>query len=339
MTRYFEVIRRDGPARMGRLLLERQISTPGLIGGEDIISAGSVYRYGSLEEAASAALPQDSRRLAILPYIPAALDEEPSLSLPFVQIDGPKGVVIQPFSQKIPQEADVYVIASAGVLRSGRDLVGAIARARERIPPDAALYAPAIATPAGLGLLVYLGVDLIDTTRVMADGILGRYHTVDGVSGAEDLSELPCRCRHCTMLSEDRSDRKSLIAHNVLKLEEALVSVREMIRRETVREYVERQVRVSPDQTAALRLLDQDQEYLERRTPVFRHSTLLANTAESLHRVEVTRFARRVLARYRPPRSDVLVLLPCSARKPYSASRSHQLFAQAIGQSRRHLHS
>ena len=29
MTKYFEVVRRDGPARMGKLLLERSISTPG----------------------------------------------------------------------------------------------------------------------------------------------------------------------------------------------------------------------------------------------------------------------------------------------------------------------
>jgi hypothetical protein len=31
MTKYFEVLRRDGPARMGKLLTEPQISTPALI--------------------------------------------------------------------------------------------------------------------------------------------------------------------------------------------------------------------------------------------------------------------------------------------------------------------
>jgi archaeosine synthase len=34
----------------------------------------------------------------------------------------------------------------------------------------------------------------------------------------------------------------------------------------------------------------------------------------------------------------VLLLLPCSARKPYSTSRSHRLFAQALGSYRRYLH-
>ena len=65
---------------------------------------------------------------------------------------------------------------------------------------------------------------------------------------------------------------------------------------------------------------------------------MFANSAESLQRVEVTRFARRVLERYTAPESDVLLLLPCSARKPYSTSRSHRLFALTLGQTRRRLH-
>jgi archaeosine synthase len=111
-----------------------------------------------------------------------------------------------------------------------------------------------------------------------------------------------------------------------------------MIRSGTLREHVEKQVRISPGLTAALRLLDGERSYLEARTPLFRNSVLYANSAESLKRVEVTRFAERVLKRYRAPESDVLLLLPCSARKPYSTSRSHQLFLRAIGPARRYCH-
>jgi len=51
MTKYFEILRRDGPARMGKLLLNRQISTPGVITPDDYLSAGSIYSYNSLDEA------------------------------------------------------------------------------------------------------------------------------------------------------------------------------------------------------------------------------------------------------------------------------------------------
>jgi len=84
--------------------------------------------------------------------------------------------------------------------------------------------------------------------------------------------------------------------------------------------------------------LDQEHSYLERRAPVARRSKFYANCSESLARVEVSRFAERILSRYTAPKSDVLLLLPCSAKKPYSLSRSHRLFAEAVGGRRRYLH-
>ncbi len=339
MTKYFEVVRRDGPARMGKLLTEPQISTPALITKDDYVSTGSVYSYASLSDATNAAEAfRDQKKLAILPYVPAALRSEPALELPPLDLTGPKGVLVHPFSVKEPEKADVYVLGNAGALRNPRDLVAAIVGVREKIAPDTALYAPALATPANLALLVYLGVDLLDGTRVLADGLLGRYHTRDGVWKASELVELPCLCQHCQEMAASGRKTQLLVTHNLQKLEEELLAVREAIRSETIREYIERQVRVTPEQTTALRLLDQEHQYLEKRTPQSRRSTFYANCAESLGRVEVTRFAERVINRYKAPQSDVLLLLPCSAKKPYSLSRSHRLFAESIGSHRRYLH-
>jgi len=338
VTRYFEVLRRDGPARLGKLLLEREVSTPDFLGPEDYLSAGSIFGYDSLEEAMAAreAL-RGKRKLAIPPYVPAGLHYPPSMTLPDTDIDGPKGVVIHPLSEEKPEEADVYILGSAAGLKNPRDLIKAVIGSRNRTAPDTALYAPALATPANLGLLVYLGIDLVDRTRAIADAYLGRYHTRDGTWDASALPELPCRCPHCLALDGGR-DAEELALHNVFKLEEELAVVRQMIGSGNLREYVERQVRVTPDQTAALRLLDQEHRYLEARTPQHRAGVFYANTSESLQRVEVTRFAERVLERYRAPTSDVLLLLPCSAKKPYSMSRSHRLFSEAVSPYRRYLH-
>lgn len=344
MTKYFEILRRDGPARMGKLLLNRQISTPGVITPDDYLSAGSVYSYESLDEAIAIQEGlKGQKKLAILPYVPSALHSEPALELPAMDLDGPKGLLVHPFREKTPEGADVYLMGNAGSLKNPRDLVKAIIGVRDKTAPDSALYAPALATPANLALLVYLGIDLIDGTRMIADGLLGRYHTRDGVWSAKELAErdeLFCLCPHCQKMreKETRQETDLLVAHNLQKLDEELLAVREAVRTQTIREYVERQVRVTPDQTAALRLLDAEHRYLERRTPVSRRSIFYANCAESLQRVEVTRFAERVLERYQAPQSDVLLLLPCSARKPYSTSRSHRLFAEAIGSARRYLH-
>ncbi len=54
-------------------------------------------------------------------------------------------------------------------------------------------------------------------------------------------------------------------------------------------------------------------------------------TAESLHRPEVVRWHRRIKERYTPPQAVKLTaVLPCSARKPYSKSKSHMLFQKHI---------
>lgn len=54
-------------------------------------------------------------------------------------------------------------------------------------------------------------------------------------------------------------------------------------------------------------------------------------TAESINRPEVSRWHRRIKNRYNPPEGIALtVVLPCSAKKPYSTSRSHMAFKRAI---------
>jgi archaeosine synthase len=338
MTKYFEVIRRDGPARLGKLFVEKTIQTPAIISKDDYLCKGSVFCFGSTEEAMEPAPTSNgNKKLVILPYVPSALHVEQLIELPIQELNGPKGIVVHPFYGK-PASADVYVMGSAGSLKNPRDLIGAVVGVRNRIPSDTALYVPALATPSNLAFLVYLGIDLIDTTRVVADAYFGRYHTRDGVRSLDDFDELPCKCQFCQRLAKEGEDAKTLAGHNVLELEEELAVAREMVRRETIREYVERQVRVTPELTAALRLIDREHIYIEHRTPQHRRSTLYANTAESLNRVEITRFAERVLSRYTAPKSDVLLLLPCSARKPYSTSRSHRFFTMATGSSRRYLH-
>jgi archaeosine synthase len=69
--------------------------------------------------------------------------------------------------------------------------------------------------------------------------------------------------------------------------------------------------------------------FLEERTPVARAGRMGAMSGDAISRAEVRRFADRVIHRYIPPEGDVIVLLPCSARKPYSLSQSHRKYITA----------
>jgi archaeosine synthase len=83
---------------------------------------------------------------------------------------------------------------------------------------------------------------------------------------------------------------------------------------------------------ALLRIFDHEHfELLERDLPSNRPQKMECVTRESLDRPEVQRWRRSLKERYaRPPSPHVLLLLPCSARKPYSMSKTHRRFAEAL---------
>ncbi|NQE44846.1 Archaeosine synthase, partial [ANME-1 cluster archaeon GoMg2] len=263
-----------------------------------------------------------------------------------------RGAVLLPevhplFTDVNPLFVDFFVLAFAtNMLRSPRDFVRRIIDARTAIPSDVALWIPAIATAENAAILFYMGVDIIDDTNAVIKGYQGIYQMEDGESRLAELEDLPCNCTVCAssnideLRGLDRKERALLLAkHNTLLLEKEVKKIRECVRVGNLREYVEMKVRSSTFLTAVLRLLDfHEEQYFEKRTPVARNQSMKANTMESLKRIEVKRFANRVLERYEPPARPILLILPCSARKPYSRSNSHTKFIDAIAGCRGHVH-
>lgn len=70
-------------------------------------------------------------------------------------------------------------------------------------------------------------------------------------------------------------------------------------------------------------------DYLEKYTPIQRETIYFISDA-SIRRPEVVRWRRRVVERFEPPEAELLLLFPCSAKKPYSFSRSHILYRKAV---------
>jgi archaeosine synthase len=147
--------------------------------------------------------------------------------------------------------------------------------------------------------------------------------------GIEELEELPCACSVCADATPDELTHDEIAEHNVNALRAELTNVRDRICNGRLRDYVEGQMRASRWQVESVRLLD-GTEYVEERVPVARRTEMDANSSESIDRAEIQRFAHRVVERYSASRDDVAVLLPCSAGKPYSQSRSHSDFRDAI---------
>ncbi len=348
MSKIFEITHRDAAARIGKLVLDKELSTPAIIQLNEkdspIIDSGSVWKR-------TASPKPDAKKIVVLPHkslplytreeIVKELQSSLAQALPIAHT----GAVIHPFTCEYP-ESELYVLSAAKQLENrAREFVESIIRLKENTRADSLLFAPALATPENLSVLAYLGVDIMDETLPIIKGYQDIYLTNSGEYHLYRLHEFPCACAVCSvntpaeLLKMPKKERSELLlTHNSHKLAEEMRTIREHIRSGHLREYVERQCRARPWLTAALRFIDAQYAFIEKRTPIFRTDTLYANTSESFNRVEIKRFAQRVIERYTAPELDTLVLLPCSAKKPYSLSPSHQKFIQALGKYRRYVH-
>ncbi|MDK2893010.1 MAG: archaeosine synthase alpha-subunit [Methanohalophilus sp.] len=349
---------RDGAGRIGTLMLKDRIITPtvldvrqfGDLENSSIIYPGNLWGMYRLKD--TTALMEEIREkagkdvLIIYPSrnYPPQISEKCDLSKPANEkIEGPLGIAFSEDDSKFPK--DLYILDGAGTFdNKSRKLFERIVEIRKQIPPDSVLYAPNIGTPENISMLIFLGIDAVDNTKALVAAGSNIYFTSAGAFHLDSLTELPCACPACkdhspaSLLELRAEERKALLEiHNNAILESEISLCREMIRKGILREYVEGKCRIQPWLTALLRHADSEYYYIESRTPISRRATLLATTSESLTRCEVVRFAKRIQQRYIPPEKDILLLLPCSAKKPYSTSLSHSKFIRAMGKNRKYV--
>ncbi|MEF8884099.1 MAG: archaeosine synthase subunit alpha [Haloarculaceae archaeon] len=357
MTDYFEVHERDGAARRGELRLSSPVSTPALVTDAGVGVEAAAVDVPDTTAAAAARRPEadiahailadagsewvaerdtpegDEATLTILPHraLPAGTPEEVQEAFAggVADVAFPSAAVVSP-ETATDLGTDGYVLSGAGgFVGHAAAFVDAVTTVRGAVPPDTALYLPGVATPANVATLVYAGADLVDADRAVVRGLEGHYLTTDGHAFLDDLEELPCACPACQE-GHEAFDRQDCAAHNVHALAVALRTAHRRVREGRLRDYLEGQARHEQWLTATFRRLDQQWGYLEQRTPVVRTAEITAATEDTLRRVEIQRFAQRVTERYRNRFDHPLVLVPCSARKPYSQSQSHGQYHDVV---------
>jgi archaeosine synthase len=237
--------------------------------------------------------------------------------------EGPP-VIIHPALANPAESGDVVMAANwHTTLANPRQYVRWLKDLKGKTPADTLWYAPAAALPSSVHILCYSGFDLFDSTAVDLKSAQGLFCMPEGEFPADDARESGmCSCEGCR--------NGDLGLHNRLALIHEVALARYFIGQASLRELVEARCRMNANHVAIMRHLDADYAWSEVYAPVARTGVMRANAGESMQRAEVRRFAERLLSRYRPPRATVAVLLPCSAKKPYSLSQSHRRFRQAI---------
>ncbi|MGQ0535527.1 MAG: archaeosine synthase subunit alpha [Methanobacteriota archaeon] len=347
----FEVVARDGFARIGVWGPEGGLSTPAVASVHTarlrapaaaplLLSDGSApldrpwirsrgTAFGRAPDAAAGAplLIDVPRHFAYPPSLTAASGtaaREANERTP-----APVHVAAEPAG--VPRGAPVVVLPNlSAALPDPRLAARLLVSTRAAAGPASLLYAPGAATPTNLAVLAYAGVDLFDDAGSLLAARRGVYQRPEGPLPVADLSEFPCSCPACA--AGTVRGYEGLVAHDREALRRELAEVREAIRRGDLRGLVEARIRASPELVGLLRLFDLEHHAaFEAAAPVLRRGTLFVNSTESLSRPEIRRFRRRLAERYEPPPSArVLVLVPCSHRKPYSDSRTHKAIHHAL---------
>ncbi|MBD3406211.1 MAG: hypothetical protein GF411_08885 [Candidatus Lokiarchaeota archaeon] len=210
-------------------------------------------------------------------------------------------------------------------------------RLRVSTPLSWTVFALGRIEPYMLPLLIYLGFDIIDVSRAQEaaaqDIRLWKFvpETFD-----EHSEERFCSCPACNDVIinnlQDKQRFDVLFHHNLTLYRVILSQSIQMANNGRLRWFIESLTHANPNMVGFLRRIDSIfYSYLEEFTPTAGSGIVPLIGPESYFAPLVRRFRDFVKNRYQPPtQKKAVLLLPCSARKPYSDSRSHKRFQRAI---------
>ncbi|WP_400257456.1 DUF5591 domain-containing protein [Methanomethylophilus alvi] len=210
----------------------------------------------------------------------------------------------------VPDDSEVVVVPNAFDVKGDfRRMVDQVMKARKAAGFGRVLVMLGIAEPANLALLSYMGVDVVDDSFCRAAGINGVSLIPEGnVASDEDCSE-----------------------DNVSELDREAAKIARFIGAGRLRELVDQRSFSSADEVAALRIFDAEGYGYQEECCSTTGCRFSCNTVQALRRPDIARYQKVLSERYVvPSHKKVLLLLPCSAKKPYHTSKTHKLFASAI---------
>jgi len=198
---------------------------------------------------------------------------------------------------------NIAVLDNASSLRPQK-IVEIASKFREEAGYSRLVYAPAV-EPSDMPILAYLGVDVFDDLNVELRSSTGWL--------LEDGSWIKS------------SSKVDIFSANSEELNRWVSKIRNSISNGTLREFVERTSLHNP---RVSQILHHSTQLLVEKGAK-NHYSIRANNL-SLKHPSVIDFQER-LSRFTPPVENmVLLILPCSARKPYFKSSSHKRFFNAI---------
>lgn len=209
----------------------------------------------------------------------------------------------------IPIIDPLFLLRSRRTVRLILDLKG-------KVGYDRLLYIPGVSDPYVIPQLHLLGVDVFDNINAELEQAHGTFYTMFGRSK-----------EHLKVQETNTQFIENMLRH----LSNGVANM-------TLMEIVERW-RISAKSTEILRTLTMDfKEGFEAVYPRFTGS-IMASDISTMNRPDIVRFNEFISHEYRKPNGlSTALFIPCSARKPYSQSKSHMALREALGNRVRSIH-
>ena len=210
----------------------------------------------------------------------------------------------------VDESAEVVGVPNAYELRKDpRRIVDTVVRLREACGFGRLLCMLGIGEPSTVALLAYMGVDVFDDS-------------LPRVAGLEHVMLMP--------EAEVYMAEGDVVGANIGNMEAELEKVRMFVRADRLRELADQRSFSSPSNVALLRLYDQNAYAYAEETCSTVGCRFSCNSTQALRRPDLKRYRDRMRDYRKPEHKRILLLLPCSAKKPYHISKTHRAFASAI---------
>ncbi len=206
---------------------------------------------------------------------------------------------------------------------------------RSRLPLHMVALAVGRIEPGLIPLLYYTGFDVIDIDYAEDAAAKSLRLWKNGFEEIELGKERRyCSCPACEKLDGAKQEDllNILLEHNLSIYKSTISEAKEAMRHGRLRWLVESSTHNSPAQASLVRLVNRElYHYIEEFSPTTGPDALPVIGSESYNAPVVRRFRDYVASRYSAPgNKPIILLLPCSAKKPYSDSKSHKKFSAII---------
>jgi len=244
--------------------------------------------------------------------------------------------IVQQFENiKIVNLADVFDNIS-----NYRNILKIIAKIKLELDNNVIIMASGRIIPKYYPLIIYLGIDLIDSSYSLFLSAENFYDTIDYLLPIYKVKYLPCSCIACkgnliNVLNDKNSPEKIdlLSLHNLITANNYVKKIKQYLNYEDFRVFVEKSSFDDTNLISMLKILDKEYfDVIKYETPISQKIKKVRSLGpSSYNRPDFQQFRERTLRNFEPePWTTLIILLPCSAKKPYSDSKSHRKFYKVI---------